>query len=43
LYNGGSGTEIINGGEVEGDINNDGIVNFLDFAEFANNWLKGIL
>lgn len=25
---------------LNGDINNDGIVNFKDFSEFANDWLK---
>ena len=25
----------------DGDINHDGIVNFLDYAIFANNWLSG--
>ena len=25
---------------LEGDLNNDGIVDFYDFAKFANHWLE---
>jgi hypothetical protein len=37
LYNGGSGTEII-ALPIQGDIYNDGFIDFLDFAEFAVEW-----
>ena len=35
LYNSGMGRETIGAGEVAGDINDDGVVNFPDFADFA--------
>ena len=38
LYNSGSGTEEIVGTDIEGDINGDGVVNFLDHADFAWIW-----
>ena len=38
LYNNGNGIETIPGSGIDGDFNNDGIVNFLDFADFANVW-----
>jgi hypothetical protein len=38
LYNNGNGIETIPGSGIDGDFNNDGIVNLLDFADFANVW-----
>ena len=38
LYNNGNGVETIPASGIDGDFNNDGIVNFLDFAEFGLAW-----
>jgi hypothetical protein len=38
LYNSGSGTESLGTGAMDGDFNNDGIVDFLDYADFAWVW-----
>ena len=38
LYNNGNGVETISSSEIDGNFNNDGIVNFLDFAEFGLAW-----
>ncbi|MFC1677387.1 LamG-like jellyroll fold domain-containing protein, partial [Planctomycetota bacterium] len=38
LYNNGDGTENVPSDEIDGDFTNDGIVNFLDFAEFGLAW-----
>jgi hypothetical protein len=38
LYNNGDGIETIAVGEVEGDINGDSVVDFLDFGELAQDW-----
>jgi hypothetical protein len=38
LYNNGNGVETFPASEIDVDFNNDGIVNFLDFAEFGLAW-----
>jgi hypothetical protein len=38
LYNNGNGVETFPASGIDGDFNNDGIVNFLDFAEFGLAW-----
>jgi hypothetical protein len=38
LYNNGNGVETIPASGIDGDFNNDDIVNFLDFAEFGLVW-----
>jgi len=38
LYNNGNGVETFPASGIDGDFNNDGIVNFLDFAEFGPAW-----
>jgi hypothetical protein len=38
LYNNGNGIETLPASGIDGDFNDDGIVNFLDFAELVLIW-----